>query len=79
MVESIIWLVVWGLVLCAVAAGLAWIVRTAPFVPDNWKPTIVWVIWALLLLVGLLLLVNFAQGGRARLNVGAMPAIEGVG
>jgi hypothetical protein len=63
--EGLIWLVVYALILCIVAGGLTWLVRSAPFIPEPFKSYICWGIWAILVLVLLLWLVR--QAGNARL------------
>jgi hypothetical protein len=48
---EVVWIVVYFLCVVAVFAALDWLVRTAPFVPDGWKPNLRWVLMALGVLV----------------------------
>ncbi len=55
--QTVVYLVVFLIVAAIVFGLLDYLVRTAPFVPEPWKPTIRWVIVALgvLILIGILL------------------------
>lgn len=61
--EGLIWAVVYVLVVCAIAYGLTYLVRSAPFIIEPVKSILVWVIWAIVILLFLLWLVRHLGPG----------------
>ena len=60
---QVIWFVVYALVVAIVFGLLDYLIRTAPFVPDGWKPVLRWVLMALGILILSGILLSFTGGG----------------
>ncbi len=62
-IQTVVWFVVYVLIAAIVFGALDYLVRTAPFVPEGWKPIIRWVLLALAILCGIGILLSFIGGG----------------
>jgi membrane associated rhomboid family serine protease len=60
--EGVVWLVVFLVVAAVIFGLLDYLIRTAPFVQEAWKPTLRWALVALGVLVLIGLLLSFLNG-----------------
>jgi len=59
---TIVWFVVYVLIAAIIFGALDYLIRTAPFVREEWKPMIRWGLLALAILCGIGLLLSFLTG-----------------
>lgn len=50
------------IVVCIVCGVLTWIVRSAPMIPNEWKPTVTWLIMVFGVLIILFVLIGALTG-----------------
>lgn len=58
-----IWIILYLVVAAIVFGLLDYLIRTAPFIPDGWKPVLRWILAALGILVLIGILLSFLGGG----------------
>jgi hypothetical protein len=61
--SAIVWLVLYVLVAAIIFGLLDYLIQSAPFVPDTWKPVLRWVLLALGVIVLCGILINMLGGG----------------
>ena len=61
---SLLALIIWVVVLGIVSLG----VKKAPFIDEDFKPTITWICYAAMLVVVIIFLIGIAGAGHVRLN-----------
>jgi membrane associated rhomboid family serine protease len=60
---TVVWLVVYVIVAGIIFGLLDYLIRSAPFIPDGWKPVLRWILMALGILVLCGILINLLGGG----------------